>query len=72
MENKRKMEDTFYRSMLHLVGPIVLQNLVSTAVNSADVVMVGYVGQDALSSVSLANQLQFILTLVYCGIASHG
>lgn len=70
MEDKRKMEDTFYRSMLRLVCPIILQNLVSTAVNSADVVMVGYVGQNALSSVSLANQLQFILSLVYCGIAS--
>jgi putative MATE family efflux protein len=60
----------FYRSLFRLVLPIAVQNLISTAVSSADVIMVGYVGQDALSSVSLANQIQFILTLVYSGIAS--
>ena len=32
--------------------------------------MVGYVGQDALSAVSLANQVQFILSLIYSGVAS--
>lgn len=63
-------EDKFYRTMLQLVAPIAIQNLISTAVSSADVIMVGFVGQDALSAVSLANQLQFILNLVYSGIAS--
>ena len=60
----------FYTSLFRLVLPIAVQNLISTAVNSADVVMVGAVGQDALSSVSLANQIQFILSLVYSGVAS--
>lgn len=60
----------FYSSLFRLVLPIAVQNLISTAVNSADVVMVGFVGQDALSSVSLANQVQFILSLVYSGVAS--
>ena len=41
--------------------PIAVQNLISTAVSSADVVMVGYVGQDALSAVSLVNQVMFVL-----------
>lgn len=70
MGTQEKEKDNFYRSLFRLVLPIVLQNLISTAVNSADVVMVGFVGQDALSAVSLANQLQFILNLVYCGITS--
>lgn len=70
MIKTKVMKDEFYQSMIRLVVPIVLQNLISTAVNSADVVIVGLVGQDALSAVSLANQLQFILTLVYSGIAS--
>lgn len=60
----------FYRALSRLVLPIAVQNLISTAVSSADVIMVGYVGQDALSAVSLANQVQFILSLVYTGIAS--
>lgn len=70
MRMKGIREDKFYRTMFHLVVPIAIQNLISTAVSSADVVMVGFVGQDALSAVSLANQLQFILNLVYTGIAS--
>ena len=34
----------FYTSLFRLVLPIAVQNLISTAVNSADVVMVGAVG----------------------------
>lgn len=70
MQKTETPAKVFYRSLFRLVLPIAVQNLVSTAVNSADVVMVGYVGQNALSSVSLANQVQFILSLVYSGIAS--
>ena len=70
MNDQRKRTSGFYRSLLRLVVPIAMQNLISTAVNSADVVMVGYVGQDALSAVSLANQVQFILSLIYSGVAS--
>ena len=70
MNDQKEQTSGFYRSLLRLVIPIAMQNLISTAVNSADVVMVGYVGQDALSAVSLANQVQFILSLVYSGVAS--
>ena len=37
----------FYRKIFHLVLPIVIQNLLSAAVNSADVVMLNYVGQSS-------------------------
>lgn len=60
----------FYRTLFRLVFPIVLQNLISTAVGSADVIMLGYVSQTTLSASSLANEIQFILTLAYTGIAS--
>ena len=39
-ENKR-----FYKSLMALVLPITLQNFITNAVNSADVFMLGYVGQ---------------------------
>lgn len=70
MESIIRKQPSFYRSMFQLALPIVIQNLISTAVNSADVIMLGYVSQTALSAASLANQIQFILTLVYSGIAS--
>ena len=70
MEKTQTKQNGFYRSLFALVLPIAVQNLISTAVSSADVVMVGYVGQDALSAVSLVNQVMFILQLVYAGISS--
>lgn len=59
-----------YKEFFVLVLPIVLQNLLSSAVNSADVVMLGLVGQTELSAASLAGQLQFILLIIYFGIGS--
>ena len=50
--------------------PITIQNLLSSAVNFADVFMIGFTGQDALSAISLANQYQFILHGIFFGISS--
>ena len=61
---------SFSRNLLRLAVPIVLQNLVTTAVSSADVIMPGFVSQDALAAGSLASQIMFILNLVYSGISS--
>lgn len=61
---------TFYRDMFRLALPIVMQNLITTAVSSADVVMLGFVSQSALAAGSLASQIMFILNLVYTGISS--
>ncbi|MEY8517780.1 MATE family efflux transporter [Lachnospiraceae bacterium 29-84] len=64
-ENRR-----FYHAMAALVIPITIQNFITNAVNSADVFMLGYVGQTELSAVSLANQFQFLLSGVFFGISS--
>ena len=45
-------KDDFYRQMFRLTFPIIIQNLLSAAVNSADVIMLNYVGQSAISAVS--------------------
>ena len=64
-ENRR-----FYHSLAALVIPITIQNFITNAVNSADVFMLGYVGQTELSAVSLANQFQFLLSGLFFGISS--
>lgn len=61
---------SFYKQLFVLVGPIALQNLISAAVNSADVLMLNYVGQTALAAVSLAGQVSFVLMLFYVGLSS--
>ena len=60
----------FYKALFALVIPIAIQNFISNAVNSADVIMLGYVGQTDLSAVSLANQFQFVLWGFFYGISS--
>ena len=60
----------FCRSLLSLVIPITIQNLITHMVNSADVLMLNYVGQSSMSAVSLANQYQFILGGFFFGITS--
>lgn len=65
---ERKKISPVYREVLALTLPIALQNIFSTAVTSADVVMVGCIGQDALSATSLAGQVQFVLNLIFLGL----
>lgn len=70
METTTAQPSSFYRNMLRLALPIVIQNLITTAVSSADVIMLGWVSQTALSAGSLASQIMFILNLVYSGVSS--
>lgn len=60
----------FYRQIFKLVIPIVIQNLLSAAVNSADVVMLNYVGQSSISAVSLAANYANVLFMVYYGLGT--
>jgi putative MATE family efflux protein len=60
----------FNRELITLVIPIALQNLISATAVSADIVMLGVVGQSAMSAVSLAGQITFVLTLFYMGMSA--
>lgn len=60
----------FYKMVFALVFPMALQNLINVGVTSADVIMLGKVGETALSASSLAGQVYFILSLVYFGLTS--
>lgn len=65
-----KGKDDFYRQMIRLTIPIIIQNLLSAAVNSADVIMLNYVGQSSISAVSLAANYSNILYMVYYGLGT--
>lgn len=60
----------FYRSVFALVLPMALQNLINVAVQAADVMMLGRVGEKVLSGASLAGQVAFIMNLGFFGITS--
>ena len=49
--------------MFTLVLPIAFQNFMTAAVSASDAIMLGVISQEALSAVSLAGQIQFVLSL---------
>lgn len=67
---KERMRNPFFGQIVRLVIPVVIQNLLSAAVSSADVVMLNYVGQDAISAVSLASQYANVLFMIYYGLGT--
>jgi len=60
---------SFNHSLFALVIPIALQNLISAAVNTVDIIMLGTISQSAMSAISLANQIAFILMFFLMGLA---
>lgn len=69
MMNKMTTKE-LYKWALQLAIPIMIQNLINTLVNTADTVMLGFVGQSAMAASSLANQYTFVLFCIYFGIAT--
>ncbi len=59
-----------YGRIMKLTGPIILQNLLSAAVTSADVVMLNFVGQEHISAVSLAAQYATVLFMILYGLGT--
>lgn len=61
-------DKAFYRKVFMLATPIALQSLITMAVNLLDNLMVGSLGEIALSAVSLANQFISIFHIFCMGI----
>lgn len=68
--NSKAEKRAFYRLLLVLTLPIVLQNLIDACVGAADTVMLNYVSQSALSAVSLANNVHFVNNMFLLGLCS--
>ncbi len=60
----------FYKMTASLTLPIALQNLMDTAVSGADVLMLNFVSEAAISAASLAGQVQFVLNMIFYGLSS--
>lgn len=62
-------QDELIKQMMNLVLPIAVQQFMLALVSATDAIMLGFVDQTALSAVSLAGQIQFVLNLFVSGIA---
>lgn len=62
--DKKENLRQFHRNLFVMVLPIALQNFMSAAVSASDAIMLGFLEQEALSAVSLAGQVTFVLNLL--------
>jgi len=60
----------FYRMVMAVALPIIIQNAITNFVNLLDNVMVGSVGTEAMTGVSIVNQLFFVFNLTIFGAIS--
>ena len=60
----------FYRRVLGIAVPIIIQNAITNFVSMLDNIMVGQVGTIPMSGVSIVNQLMFVFNLCVFGATS--
>lgn len=65
-----KQGKSFYRNLIALCIPIILQNLVTTSLAMIDTFMVGMLGETPLAAVTLANLPIFVVQFIVFGIQS--
>ncbi len=61
---------SFYKKVIFLTLPIMVQNGITNFVNMLDNLMVGQVGQAEMTAVSVSNQLVFVFNLCIFGAVS--
>ena len=62
-ENKK-----FYKLLISLCIPMIIQNLISTSVNVIDTVMISSLGESSVASIGVANQFFFLFNMTLYGI----
>lgn len=67
---KRTIDKYFYKTFFSLFGIVAMQNLIVFSVNLADSIMLGSYNEAAMSGVSLANQVQYLLQCAVNGFAN--
>lgn len=72
MQNTKCEKKEFYKELFSLAVPIGLQNLLVALIGASDALMLGRLAQDAVSAVSLANQIVFIMNLFIGAIVGGG
>ncbi len=66
-------DKAFYKMVMALTIPIIVQNGITNFVNLLDNIMVGRLGTEQLSGVGIANQLVFVYTLcLFGGLSGAG
>ncbi|MBQ3879416.1 MAG: MATE family efflux transporter, partial [Oscillospiraceae bacterium] len=71
--NKFIGDKRFYAAVIAVVLPIIIQNSITNFVSFLDNIMVGRIGTEQMSGVSIANQLIFVFNLcIFGGLSGPG
>ncbi len=70
MTNKYFGDKTFYKTVLVVAIPLIIQQLITSFVNMLDNIMVGQTGTLAMSGVSVSNQIITVFNLAIFGSVS--
>ena len=70
MRNKFFGDRAFYRKLIVLMLPIMVQNGITNFVNMLDNIMIGAVGTAPMTGVAIANQLLFVFNFCIFGVVS--
>lgn len=71
MDNILNLNDDnkkFYKLLVSLCIPIIIQNLISTSVNVIDTVMISSLGEVSVASIGVANQYFFLFNMTLSGL----
>lgn len=72
-KNKFIGDREFYRYVLLLAVPMIIQNAITSFVSFLDNIMVGQVGTEQMSGVAIVNQLMFVFNIcIFGGVSGAG
>ncbi|MDU2198407.1 MAG: MATE family efflux transporter, partial [Peptostreptococcaceae bacterium] len=63
-----KENKSFYKLLVSLCIPMIVQNLISSSVNVVDTVMISSLGESSVASIGVANQFFFLFNMTLYGI----
>lgn len=63
----------FYRYVIFLALPMIIQNAITSFVSFLDNIMVGQIGTEQMSGVAIVNQLMFVFNIcIFGGVSGAG
>jgi Na+-driven multidrug efflux pump len=72
-KNKFIGDKAFYRYVLLLAVPMIIQNAITSFVSFLDNIMVGQIGTEQMSGVAIVNQLMFVFNIcIFGGVSGAG